>query len=307
MKSVKTQGIISILLVLIALFSTRINSIYSGSNENNTIELEPNDVYYLETTSFYFFNLEDDDPELISVKANPYINFSYSGGSSSPYASDVYHYDLAEAAETDFYIELNVMYNYTGTTLAEFFVRLESDYAEDGSLAGSSWEHRITQNIIYDVSDVEDLDCWVIGHPFDGYDEYSETGGTITNPGFFVFRIGRQNGGVLCEIENMPDYYLSHLWSNGLAKPLNSIYIGGIIYPVNDSKVDVSFTDFFARFKYGEEQTSPNPTTGTTPSTTTSNPNETMPFWFWIIIGGAFTIAIALPITINIIMKKKVQ
>ncbi|NPE08852.1 MAG: hypothetical protein GNW80_11280 [Asgard group archaeon] len=104
-------------------------------------------------------------------------------------------------------------------------------------------------------------------------------------------------------MDSTPDYYLNHYWSSGLTKPLNSIYIGGTIFPINDSTVDVSFIDFYANLQHGNDSIPLCPT----PSTTPSNSNETMPFWFWIIIGGAFTIVIALPITLNIIMKKKVQ
>ena len=148
MKSTRILSFVNILLVLIALFSSRVSTICCVGNDIFERELKPDVIYFEEVYSFYYFNLEDDDTELVSVKTNDYINFSYLGGSSSSYATDVYHYDLEEAAETDFIVECTVNYNYTGTTLAEFFVRLESDYAEDGSLAGSSWEHRITQNIL---------------------------------------------------------------------------------------------------------------------------------------------------------------
>ena len=280
-----------------AIFSTRIYTTYSVHNDNIEKNLVSNDIYFEEVYSFYHFNIENDDAELNSIKTNDYINFNYSGGSLGLYATDVYHYDLIEAAKTDFYIEVNIEYDYSGSTLAEFFIRLESDFSEDGSLATGEWEHRITQNIIYDVSDIENLNCLIIGHPFDSFEEYDTTEGTIYNPGFFTIRIGRQNGEVLCETDGTPDYYLNHLWSTGLTKPLNSIYIGGIIYPINDSIVDVSFNGFYAKFKYGEELT--------TPGTTTSNGNETIPYWIWIIVGGGFVLAIGFPIVINVIMKEK--
>jgi len=298
----KAHGLVIILSIIVAIFLTHTNTT-SSSIIDNFRETESKDVYYEEIYSFYYFNLIEDAPEMISSKSNPEMNFSYSGGSSNLYATEVYHYELVEAATSDFIIEVTMEYSYTGTTLAEFFVRLESDYSEDGSIADDVWEHRITQNILFDVSDVEGPDCKIIGHPSDGYEEYNTTDGTVFTSGYLVFRIGRQNGQVLCEIDSQPDYYLSHFWSSGLTKPLNSVYIGGTIFPINDSAVNVSFTDFFGYYKHGEESESPSPT----PSTTPSNANETMPYWFWIIIGGAFSIAIAIPIVLNLTMKKRIQ
>ena len=135
LKLTKNLGLFIILSILVAIYSTRINTSPVRSIENNLSEIEPEDIYYSEISNFYHFNQIEDDPELISTKSNSSIDFSYSRGSSSLYATDLYHYQLVEQANSDFYMELTIDYSYTGITLAEFFVRLESYCSENGSIA----------------------------------------------------------------------------------------------------------------------------------------------------------------------------
>ncbi|NHJ33360.1 MAG: hypothetical protein FK732_10905 [Asgard group archaeon] len=296
MKQTKTQGFVIILIFLLGIYSTRINTYRVKTIESDSMEMEIIDVIDEEVLNFSSFYQTENDQALTSSNSDDKIDFSYFGGSSSSSATDEYQFQI-EKPSSHFFMEITLDYNYTGITLGEFYVRLEGDYAEDGSIADTEWEHRILQCILFDVSDVEGPDCKIIGHPSDGYEEYNTTEGTVYTNYFMVIRILRNDEGLLCEMDSTPDYYLNHNWSSNLTKPLGSISIGGTIFPIDDSSIDISFNQIYAMFTHTElPHITPN-----------GNQNETMPFWFWIIIGGAFSVAIALPIVINIIMKKKVQ
>ncbi|MHA1211592.1 MAG: hypothetical protein ACTSSH_03935, partial [Candidatus Heimdallarchaeota archaeon] len=292
----------NILLVWTVLFTTNIWIYTEGNEQNNFAEMNSKDVVYEESQSFYSFQPVEDDPVLINSKSNSFINFSYSGGSSNLVATDIYRATSQYGDCSDFHIELTIVYDYTGISLGEFFLRLESNYAEDGSAAIETNERLITQNILFDHG--SDPLVRIIGHPNDGYDNYTVASGSISSSGVLVFRISRTNSNVLCEIDCEPEFTLSHYWTTGLTKPLSSIVIGGTIYPINNSIIDVSFRDYYSYNKYGEETTTPTPTPTTTP-TTPDNGNATFPTWGWIVIGGVLVSMITVFIVADVVMRKR--
>ncbi|NHJ46512.1 MAG: hypothetical protein FK733_01875 [Asgard group archaeon] len=299
MKKTKIKGASISLILTLAILSLNLiadfNSNFRITNINSTSKSIA--VY----SEFDDFNIVLDAPELNNLKTMEQINFTYSGGSGTTYASDLYCLTLDEDC-SDFYLEIDVDYSYAGSYLGEFFVSLNSTYSEYGSTADEYGEYQILEAAVVDIESGLGAKCQLTGFPNDTPDQYSTTDGTIGSSGIVMIRIDRDGNHLLCEMENQPDFYFSHVWDIGVSKPLNSICIGGNIFPSISSSLFFTFTYFYSEVTY--DGTSQPPTTPTTPTTSTNNTID-LPNWIWYVIAGAGTVSISVLVVVFVFLNKK--
>jgi hypothetical protein len=287
----------SVLFSVVLLFSTL--TINHNSVTYIKFEINNKQSNFKSISTYYgfdYFDLVFDAPELINIKTTEQINFTYSGGSGASYASDLYTFLLADDC-SDFILEIDVDYSYNGTMLGEFFVSLNSSYSEDGSPADEYGEYQILEVAVKDMAIASGVKCKITGFPNDTPDDYVSD--ELTTSYFLMIRIRREGNQLTCEIDNLPDFYFSHVWNTGVSKPLTSICVGGTIRPFIDNTLFFTFSYFYAEINYGESSVTP-----TTP-TTSINDTTDLPNWVWYIMAGAGTVSISVLVIVFALLNKK--
>ncbi|MHA1157011.1 MAG: hypothetical protein ACTSQK_12970 [Candidatus Heimdallarchaeota archaeon] len=240
------KSVLTLLLTFsfITLISTSILTGFYIKDELNNFS----DNYSYDLTNFSNFEQHENSPYIISEQSASEISFQISHSSLDEKQYESYFFPLNGFGKcSDFQITVVVSYQYTGSMMNDFYLKIGSYYNEDGVLA-------------YGLGDVENnlcfctaVDAWagsggrysVGARPNDILERYSTSYGSISSSATLKYHISRNQGVLNCTIEKNNLVVLTHIWSSGLTRSANFVLLechGNPIY-VSETEGTFSFID----------------------------------------------------------------
>ncbi|MFW9922176.1 MAG: PPC domain-containing protein [Candidatus Thorarchaeota archaeon] len=230
-------------------FNVALSELYS-SLEIKTYEEDPILPYPKQLNDFQDFDIFINDTYVQSNNAISNITMNYYGGSNETYATEYFVYNLEEYGNcTDFTIQMDLEYNYTGyTMLGNMQLLLSSKFDEQGNFIGTlenSSKRDICYARVYDAWNSNGGVFKIGATPDDSWDEYQTQYGSTNQQGKISIILTRSAKILTISIIKNTITILSHNFGE-VYKPVNYILVGGYTNANYNNFSETVFSNFDA-------------------------------------------------------------
>jgi len=206
----------------------------------------------LTISDFSNFELLNDNQYISSLKSNDHIDFNYSGGASSR-VEEYYILNFDEYGNcTDFSLEINVSYSYTGAMLSGGLFLIGSYYLENGNYFGKPEGDLFTYLSWTSVRDVWTSSGGVFevcGYPDNIGDKYQTGSGSLGSSGVATFLLSRENMTLTLSVKQDEITKITHSWLSNVSRVINYLQVGLTIKsPADTGQTNLSMTSIVGIF-----------------------------------------------------------
>jgi len=238
---------ILVILLLIAPWTTFIPVL---GKESNFINFEMNSELII--SDFSDFELLNDNQYISSLKSIDQIDFNYSGGASDR-VEEYYFLNFDKYGNcTDFNLEINVNYSYTGAMLSGGLFLIGSYYLENGNYFGKPEDDLFTYLGWTSVRDVWTTSGGVFevcGYPDDIGDKYQTVYGTLGSSGVATFLLSRENMSLTLSVKQDEITMITHSWISNVSRVINYLQLGLTIKsPADTGQTSLNVTSIVGTF-----------------------------------------------------------
>ena len=160
---------------------------------------------------------------------------------------ETYYYNFGELGNySDFNVEIEIDYSYTGSMLMQAGVRLGSNFFENGTYAGTDSFGTICACGIWDAWAGTAGRYYINVRPYGIIKQYESESGSLTTQGKVKYHFSRTSGSVRVKITKEGVNQFNITWKEGLTRPLNYIYLVLSIDPSYCTYTSVVFTSISA-------------------------------------------------------------
>ncbi|NHJ32225.1 MAG: hypothetical protein FK732_05135 [Asgard group archaeon] len=171
------------------------------------------------------------------------------------YSWEIY---IGEVHETtgfsNFNIEIDMKFNYTGSMLMQAGVTVGSYYFENGTFDGANGldYKRLGVCGIWDAWAGSGGKYFISARPDHVEDQIETASGSLATSDYITFNITRINNQLTFTIKKLDEVVHTHQWSDGLSRPLNYIKLDTSVDPTYCAFTNVTFFNINAEMSVGE-------------------------------------------------------
>jgi len=201
-----------------------------------------------EITDFSNFTILYDTTLITSVNYDTHLTFIHNDESSgTKWEGQLYNFSTL-GNYSDFYANVTVEYEYTGSMLTEAVMELGTSFYLNGSYGGPNIVNRLFSAGLWDSWSGSGGKYFVRAFPNNIQDQYESGSGTLGSSGTVVFHCNRTSNVVEIKITKQGILQIAHTWIADVSRPINYIYFFMGVDPTYCTYSMVNFTSIYVSF-----------------------------------------------------------